>query len=125
MRAVDDPDHHDREHGAIEAPDRIEGCAVSRPGEEDRHEDQRAEQFHGLVAQGNQWQHNEAPVDELTDGLRMHEVMQDAMEIGNVVEQPSIAVHRWLERRRIKEHGCVEGDTKHRGHNRNPFEPSL
>ena len=125
MGTINDPNHHDRKHGAIEAPDRIEGCAVRRPRQEDRHENQRAEQFHRLVADGQKRQNNKAPIHQLTDRFSVDKVVKDAAQTGYVVENATIAVNRWLNSRRVEEHGQVERDPENRGHNRNPFQAAL
>ncbi len=125
MGTINDPNHHDRKHGAIEAPDRIEGCAVRRPRQEDRHENQRAEQFHRLVSDGQKRQNNKAPIHQLTDRFSVDKVVKDAAQTGNVVEKSTIAVNRWLNRRRVEEHGQIERDPENRGHNRNPLQAAL
>ena len=125
MGAIDDPDDDDREHGAVEAPDRIEGGAVGGPGEENRHEDEHTKELHSLVADCQERQNNKAPVNQLTNGFCVDEVVKDAVQIGNVVEKSTVAVDRGLNRWRVEQHGRVEGDAEHRGDNRDPFEPSL
>ena len=125
MGAINDPYHDDREHGAVEAPDRVESCAVRRPCEENRHENEYTKQLHSLVADSQKRQNDKAPVHQLTYRFSVDEVVKDAAQTGNVVEKSTIAMNRWLNCRRVEEHGQVESDPKHRGHNRDPFQASL
>ena len=125
MGTINDPENDDRKHGAIEAPDRIEGCAVSGPREENRHEDEHTKQLHSLVTDSNKRQDNKAPIHQLTNRFCVDEVVKDAVKTCNVIKKTTIAMHRRLNRRRVEEHGQIEGDPQNRGHNRDPFQSSL
>ena len=121
LRPIHNPDHDDREHCAVEAPDGVEGNAVGEPGEKDRDKDQHPKQLHCLVIHRHQGENNETPINQLPNRFGVNEVVPSGVDL--VVN--AARFNRWLHQIRLKQNRDIEANPQQRGDDGDPFQTML